>query len=71
MITYDTYVANLSFALRFNWNRMISLYFYISLSHKKSIKFNIQLFSDITVTKGRNSHFRNAIFKITFDIAKI
>ena len=34
MITYDTYVDNLSFALRFNWNRMISLYFYIYLSHK-------------------------------------
>ena len=35
------------------------------------IKSNIQLFSDISVTKEHNAHFRNAIFEITFDIAKI
>ena len=53
------------------WSKYIVHYNLYYLDCKTElIKFNIQIL-DISVTKERNAYFRNAISKITFDIAKI
>ena len=49
---------------------MIKMILYSLDCKTELIKFNIQIL-DISVTKERNAYFRNAISRITFDIAKI